>query len=75
MVTCLKLLLCHDAFLDLLFSVLLEDWPVSTDLLVHERLGEERLIHLVVTVASVAHLQQKIRHYKKHSFLWYREGK
>lgn len=55
----LILLHCDDAISDELFRVLPHDPLLLLDLLVHQRLGEHGLVHLVMAVTSVAHLQAK----------------
>lgn len=54
--TNLELLQRHHALSNQSVRVLFQHVLLPTDLLVHERLGEHGLVHLVVAEASVAHL-------------------
>ena len=53
----LELLQRDHALGDELVRVLLQHVLLPADLLVHQRLGEHGLVHLVVAEASVAHLE------------------
>lgn len=61
------LILLHrdDAIGDELFCVLPHDPLLLLDLLVHQRLGEHGLVHLVMAVTSVAHLRAKTEKLKR----------
>lgn len=50
---------CDDSLSDDFLSKLLQDTFLLLDLLVHQRLREHRLVHLVMAVTPVAHLTAK----------------
>lgn len=55
----LILLYCDDSLSNELFYIHFQDPLLRLDLLVHQRLGEHGLIHLIMAVTSVAHLKTK----------------
>lgn len=60
----LILLYSDDSFSDELVRKLLQDPLLLFDLLVHQGLGEHGLIHLIMAVASVAHLKVKMKKFQ-----------
>ena len=65
--TYLELLLCDDAFVDEFLDVKVENCFLLSDRLVHLGLSEERVVLLVVTVPSVAHLNRNTKSSIKNS--------
>lgn len=61
----LILLLCDDAVTDELFCALCQDPLLLPDLLVHQRLGEHWLVHLIMAVTSVAHLKIRMERFQR----------
>lgn len=54
----LILLACNGSLGDKLLSILLQNRLLLLDLLVHQRLGEHGLVHLVMAIPTVTHLDQ-----------------
>lgn len=65
----LKLLYCDDSLCDDFFSKLLQDAFLLLDLLVHQRLSEHGLIHLIMAVTSVTHLKVKRQEFRHYTFI------
>lgn len=66
----LILMWCDDSLSDDFLSKLLQDPFLLLDLLVHQRLREHRLIHLVMAVTPVTHLNVKRKELRRESAPW-----
>lgn len=66
----LILMWCDDSLGDDFLSKLLQDAFLLLDLLVHQRLREHRLVHLVVAVTPVTHLNVKRKELRRERVSW-----